>query len=429
MSRCNLRRPRWLLVVVALSACLGLGRLQAQTPERTEDGAYLDRARRENEVASQKIEADVRAALRDALADPARAVERLRRRLAELEEDTVLPEKRRAALVRMLKDRIRVAQAPAEPDTGASAVHREAARRRLAEAERARQPRDKVRSPQPADHPEEAGPPTRVPAPVNADDPAAQGANRVRAEADRLSTERRLQRQRERGTAALARDFDQSVLPPVGDVDYPKDWAVRSQRRKRYSSTPLTTKEKAILGALAAPVTVHFKDSRFEEAIETLSKLCGQPIMIDRNALKDADVGYDTPVNAHLKGVSLRTVLRKILGEYGLAYVVKNEAIQITTGLKAREMMVTRAYPISDLVVGVGPLGGTNGLFLGPAAQQAQAAENIKHLIDLIQTSVEPDSWRANGGTGTIVFNTGTMSLVVKQSAEVHAMLAGGVMP
>jgi hypothetical protein len=46
----------------------------------------------------------------------------------------------------------------------------------------------------------------------------------------------------------------------------------------------------------------------------------------------------------------------------------------------------------------------------------------------MIQTSVDPQSWQANGGNGSIVFNAPSMSLIIKQSAEVHALLGGSGM-
>jgi len=72
----------------------------------------LDRQRRLLEVQSQKIEADVRAALTEAqrLAanDSALALEKLRAALTEVQDDSALTPKRKEMLIRVLKDRIRV---------------------------------------------------------------------------------------------------------------------------------------------------------------------------------------------------------------------------------------------------------------------------------------------------------------------------------
>ncbi len=42
----------------------------------------------------------------------------------------------------------------------------------------------------------------------------------------------------------------------------------------------------------------------------------------------------------------------------------------------------------------------------------------------MIQTTIDPSSWQINNGPGAIYFHFPSMSLVVKQSAEVHGMIA-----
>ena len=51
---------------------------------------------------------------------------------------------------------------------------------------------------------------------------------------------------------------------------------------------------------------------------------------------------------------------------------------------------------------------------------------NARNIVALIQSSIEPESWNARGGAGTITFNEATLSIVVRNSAEVHLMLKGG---
>src|SRR5262249_2472187 len=71
----------------------------------------FDRVKRPNEIAAQKLEADVRDALTDAqrlaASDPARAADRLRKTLAALEIDRALTPARRDLLTRQVSDRLR----------------------------------------------------------------------------------------------------------------------------------------------------------------------------------------------------------------------------------------------------------------------------------------------------------------------------------
>ena len=90
---------------VILCSAVGIlltGPLSAQPlSDRDQVNDLLDQVRREQEVAAQKIEAEVRQALGDAVRlisqSPARASESLRKIQAFLEEDTLLPTARRDA--------------------------------------------------------------------------------------------------------------------------------------------------------------------------------------------------------------------------------------------------------------------------------------------------------------------------------------------
>jgi hypothetical protein len=428
--------------LAALSLSLIVATPQPARAQSTGDrrGDYLDQVRNMNDIAAQKIETEVRSTLRATqrlvFSDPAKALERLKQTLAMLQDDTVLSEGRRATLIRVVKDRIRVAQAGPDTSTPGDSRKAQVASRQAEQAQdkaggqSVQKSLENIRKLQQDGKTAEASRQAAELARNNPDNPAAQAASRQAAALDRMAGDRGTRRQQQDRFASTMTDIDRSAIPPAGDVDFPKDWKERSERRKKYRGVQLTTKEKAILQALAAPVSVNFQGSTFETAIDYLSTLSNQPIIVDKAALKDADIGYDSPVNFKLKNVSMRTVLRKLLGEFGLAYVVKDQAILITTAQRAKEMMVVRAYPIGDLVSVVGGIGGLNPLQFGPvlgqALNQQQMTQNVNGIISMIQSSVEPDSWKVNGGGGTIAYDPLTMSLLVKQSAEVHALMGGG---
>src|SRR5437899_1501665 len=103
----SLRRS--LPVIFALYAAITwLERVPAQSPaEQDKSSELLDQVRRQEQVAAQKVEAEVRDALRDVerltVAHPDKAVERLQKIQAFLENDATLPSAKRNALKRMLK--------------------------------------------------------------------------------------------------------------------------------------------------------------------------------------------------------------------------------------------------------------------------------------------------------------------------------------
>ncbi|MFN0056313.1 MAG: hypothetical protein ACKV0T_29560 [Planctomycetales bacterium] len=66
-----------------------------------------------------------------------------------------------------------------------------------------------------------------------------------------------------------------------------------------------------------------------------------------------------------------------------------------------------------------------NASLAGGGATVAEAAE----LIDLIQSTIAPESWDVNGGRGTIRYYRPLHVLVVRQTAEVHAQIGGTLRP
>src|SRR5262249_23138334 len=108
---------------------------------------------------------------------------------------------------------------------------------------------------------------------------AAQNAARTAQAAETLANLRGVRNDREQRLSSVSRDIDRSSTPSSGDVEFPKDF--RQRTKTRGSAPALTAKEKAIIKALDTPITVSFKDSRFQDVIDYLSTLIGQPILLD----------------------------------------------------------------------------------------------------------------------------------------------------
>ncbi|HEV3255474.1 MAG TPA: hypothetical protein VG013_01215 [Gemmataceae bacterium] len=433
MSTASSRRLR--RGIVALVGLLLAGPAFADGT-RARGSGYLDEARQRLSVEGQKVEMKVRTALREAqslLLKKAqdKAVARLKKALALLEEDDALPEGRRGRLISMVKDRIRVAQADPEPETArddkplVEAKRKEDVERRAAEAKKIQRALDAISDLQKNGKNAEARRRARELARDYPDNPAAQVATRNVEILDQLATARTFTREKERRVnRILGPDMDKSSLPIIGDMEIDPNRSKIAQERAKKLKMQITGKERAILDALNRPVTVRFQDSKFQDVIEYLSTLTNQPILLDKQALKDADIDYDTPVSLNVKGLPLRTVLRHILGSFGLTYVVKDEVIEVVSIERAKKLMSTRVYSIADLA----QTGGLNELRFGRALGNYEMMQNVAQIIDMIQSMTDPDSWKANGGEGTITFNAATRSLVIKQSAEVHSMLSGSLL-
>src|SRR5262249_41960768 len=125
--------------------------------------------------------------------------------------------------------------------------------------------------------------------------PVTHAANRIADTASRLAASQQLQAEQERRAAGTLAQVERSRTPPASDIDFPKDWKERTKKRSP-ETVPTTAKEKAILRALDSPISVQFRDTRFQDVIDYIQDHTGQTILLDKQAMEDAGVSYDTPV-------------------------------------------------------------------------------------------------------------------------------------
>ena len=236
---------------------------------------------------------------------------------------------------------------------------------------------------------------------------------------DPLPDARKMLPRRTEGFRGTLQEVEKSAVPQAEDITFPDDWVEKSKRRSPANN--LTAKERAIMEALARPISVDFENNTLSSVLEYLGKAMGQDIVTDKQALEEVGATYETMVKLKLRNVTARTALRKILADLNLTYVVKNQSIQVTSIARAKEMVTTRTYYIGDLA-------GVANPNLPPALNQLQMLQNIAMIVNSITTQIDPQSWRNNNpdAPGTITFDPITMTLIVKQTAEVHMALGGG---
>ena len=221
--------------------------------------------------------------------------------------------------------------------------------------------------------------------------------------------------------------------PPVG---YPEAqvWADLTLRRKKYASIDLARQgsaEQKIFSALEDDTRLEFIETPLNSVIDFLKDQHDINIEIDTKALDDIGVGTDSPITRNLKGISLRSALRLMLKDLGLTYVVKDEVLLITTPEEAESKLVTKVYPVGDLVIPIqsgmmgGMMGGMGGGMMGGSGYMSVAiAQNLRQLI---QESINPDSWYELNelGEGTImVYPTQQpKKLAIYQTPDVHQQI------
>ena len=240
---------------------------------------------------------------------------------------------------------------------------------------------------------------------------------------DRAVDARVLAQEQDKRAVFALNSVQQSALPPLTEtVEFPKNWAKLVGKRAD-NDIKIGPEEEAILQALEKRVGNALKDSPFLETVQTLSNLIGKEIFIDRKSLEDAGLDLQRPVNMP-GAVSARTALRAVLQSQGLTFVIKERIIQVVTVEKARDLQVTRAYYLGELVSGSGPFAG-GAVAWGPYIDYQQTMNNARIIMDSIMQSIDPLIWKDKGGPATITFHYPSLSIIVRAPAEVHASFKG----
>src|SRR5262245_19355668 len=314
-------------LVVALLALSGASRSFAQDD--------LTRILERDKIAAQKLQADVDSALSRSRtlekSDPERAVELLQDTLTKIRNAPELPGEERVRLVQRLQTRVREVTAAVQSKARAEDDAARRAEQKLRQEAREREAASGGNTGKPA-------PPSQGPAGVA--NQVFQSRNAALNAAGKQNIDRN-----ERNLNVLV-GVQRSATAMEGDIVFPKNWDKISERAK----PKLTEKEIVMLRALNSTLSVNWDKTSFREVIDLLHDKADLPILIDEQSLKDAMVDYSDPVTFKATKATVRTILRKVLADRGLGYILKDGMVQVVTQQKAREAMVVRAYPVSELV-------------------------------------------------------------------------------
>ncbi|MGB7157805.1 MAG: hypothetical protein WBD40_07050 [Tepidisphaeraceae bacterium] len=191
---------------------------------------------------------------------------------------------------------------------------------------------------------------------------------------------------------------------------------------------------------------------RLEDAINYLQDVSGANIHVNWRALETVNITRETPISVKVRGLPLRHLLRFVLAEADgqnlVTFYVDGTVIEVTTRDMADNRLITKVYPVEDLLLTIpdfddapqfqlqqntqaGRGSGSSGqsLFGGQAGGQEEAgatrAQRGQELVELIMDTVQPDVWRENGGTASIRFFRGR--IIVTAPRSVHEQIGGTV--
>ncbi len=153
-------------------------------------------------------------------------------------------------------------------------------------------------------------------------------------------------------------------------------------------SDDVATGEAAIEKALARPTTIEASDTALADVVGYLNQFHHVQIQFDVKALEELGVATDSPITRELRGVSLRSALDLILRDLGLTWTIDSEVLLITSPDVAANLVTTRSYEVSDLVV--------------CRDEKDQLWDDYESLVKMVTSHVAPESWADAGGAGAV---------------------------
>ena len=167
---------------------------------------------------------------------------------------------------------------------------------------------------------------------------------------------------------------------------------------------------KQIRAALRESTELDFTETPLEDVIGYVKDHHKIQVQFDQKALEEGGVATDKQVTIHVRDVPLRSALRLLLRPESLTYVVQDDVLLITTPEEAGNRLLTKVYPVGDLILPPGT----------PEDGDEANMADFDSLIELISATVQPTTWDAVGGSGTIAPFDTNLSLVLSQTEEVH---------
>jgi hypothetical protein len=157
---------------------------------------------------------------------------------------------------------------------------------------------------------------------------------------------------------------------------------------------------------MRTPVTIEIAEGTpLNEALILLRQHTGISFRLDRQAMGDAAIPTDVQVELSAKELPLGDALVWLLEPVSLTWLYRHGAISITTEDVVEEHLITRVYPVADLV-----LRPKDGLL----------ESDFRPLISVIVDTVASSSWLEMGGSGEIAALDSAGALVCSQSWHVH---------
>jgi type II secretory pathway component GspD/PulD (secretin)/tetratricopeptide (TPR) repeat protein len=249
-------------------------------------------------------------------------------------------------------------------------------------------------------------------------------------------------------------EVEEAKIPWYMELKYPKNWPELISRPERRGGR---TRPDMLHGALDKPIPVDFKHEPFDQVMERLADAHRLNIIVNWNDLQRAGIERTVPIDLSLPNdITLHRALTEVLDQAGagvtkVGFDVAEGTIKIATRQTLDKETYTAVYDITDLLQEIpifndAPLTDltqvnkrTNAAAAPKEAKRPSSRESdddddegghdperasrVRSIINLLQETVAPDSWRDRGGSvGNI--NEINGQLVITQNSSAQRQIA-----
>jgi len=253
--------------------------------------------------------------------------------------------------------------------------------------------------------------------------------------------------------AALASAQDSrppAKKPPAAQTDNSDKSTKKSDPDKPDPAAEKARKNAAVKAMKQVIEDAEFKALPFEDFVEWLGRTTKVNVVVRWKVLEKEGIERDVPITLKEKDLPVSKLLPLVFAEVTrdlrdveLAARASGNIILISTKRDMNSKLVVKTYNVEDLLVHVKSFTGTkiemkdigsrgSGITKGGqsiksgdevADPNSKLEKRVQDLIDAITKNIEPDSWKVNGGRGTVAFFKG--NLVIRNTAEVHQAIGG----
>lgn len=193
---------------------------------------------------------------------------------------------------------------------------------------------------------------------------------------------------------------------PVFD---PQEPCKRQAPIRAFPCSPADARTRQLL---EQPAKLEVESQPLDEVLAQLAKRYGVPIEIDREALARVGLGPRAPITFRLAGISLRSVLKRLLDQYDLDHRIRRGAVVVTTPEEMENWPEVVLYPVGDL------------LQLPQHATLVDVMGELDSLIELVTMNISPNAWEAVIGPGPSYAWPQRAVLAFEHSPAVQAQIA-----